>query len=336
LALSFSAKLGTMQTLAFTLVNNGSTSPITVSAIDFFPGPDPTLSITAPTLPLAIPVGSTAAVSVTFEPATTSLIMSAVRVTSDDPDEPTIDVSISAVGFFIPLAPSSARAACLESTTKRFQKYSKTYFKEWSRCYVDEAFGRACDTGRRDLKVQKAEDKLRSFVGGERDKDCDGLTAPLLGLPATCGGACDYIALQTIQDFADCLVCTQESAMSSMLSATMDVTPPDLPDAAVNSLAAKCQKQLNKGVQQGITKIHKILAACEVANITSTSPVDCSVDNAADIAKIQSKANSRLDKCKDTTGLNGCPFGIGGDPNCLGDVSLTIADELVSTTFGLD
>jgi hypothetical protein len=105
LALSFSAKLGTMQTLAFTLVNNGSTSPITVSAIDFFPGPDPTLSITAPTLPLAIPVGSTAAVSVTFEPATTSLIMSAVRVTSDDPDEPTIDVSISAVGFFIPLAP---------------------------------------------------------------------------------------------------------------------------------------------------------------------------------------------------------------------------------------
>jgi hypothetical protein len=134
--------------------------------------------------------------------------------------------------------------------TKRFQKYSKTTFKEWARCYVDEAFGKACHTGRRDLKVQKAEDTLRRFVGGDRDKDCSGLTASLLGLPATCGGSCDHIALATVADFADCLVCTQDAALASMFSATMGVAPPDVPVAAVNTLAAKCQKQLNKGLEQ--------------------------------------------------------------------------------------
>lgn len=334
--LSFLTKLGAMGTQTVTLTNNGAVSPITVSAIDFFPGPDPTLSLTAPTLPLVIPVGGSAAVDVTFEPATTSVLMSALRVTSDDPDEPTIDVPITAIGFFVPLAPSSARAACLGSVTKRFQKYSKTNFKEWVRCYVDEAFGRACDTGRRNLKVQKAAATLRRFVGGERDKDCAGLTASLLGLPATCGGSCDHLALATIADFADCLVCTQDAAMASMFSASMGVTPPDVPDAAASTLAAKCQLQLNKGLQQGITKIHKTLAACEVANITSGTPVDCSAVNAADIDQIQSKTDARLGRCKDTTGLGGCAFGMGADPSCLGDASAAIAGGLVNTTFGLE
>lgn len=335
LLLSFSAELGTMQTLSATLINNGSVSPIVVSDLELVP-PHATLSINAPALPLAIPVGSSAAVNVTFEPATTSSIMSTLRITSDDPDEPTIDVPVSAAGFFVPLATKSVRAACLGTVTKRLQKYSKTYFKEWARCYVDEAFGRACDVGRRDLKVEKAEEKFRSFVGGERDKDCDGLTASLLGLAETCGGSCDYIDLNTITDIADCLVCQQEAAMSAMLSATMGVTPPDLPTPAASSLAAKCQKQLNKGLEKGITKIHKILAACELENITATTPVDCEVANAAEIAKIQEKAISRFDKCKDTTGLEGCPFEVGADASCLGDASLTIADDLVDTTFGIE
>jgi hypothetical protein len=333
--LAFFTELGAMDDLTVTLINIGSVSPITVSGIDLVP-PDPTLSITAPSLPLAIPVGSTAVLSVTFAPTALPEVVSVLRITSDDPTDPIIDVNVSGIGFFVPLATSGARAACLGNVTKRFQKYSKTYIKEWARCYVDEGFGKACDVGRRDLKVQKAEDKFRSFVGGERDKDCDGLTASLLGLPATCGGSCDYIALQSIQDFADCLVCTQEEAMSSMLSATMGVPPPDLPEAAANSAAAKCQKQLNKGVEKGITKIHKILAACELANITSVSPVDCDVEHAAELATIQDKANARVGKCKDTTGLEGCPFGMGADPSCLGNASLTISSDLVSTTFGLD
>ena len=335
---SFITEVGDVGQQTVLLTNNGFSSPVTVTGISFVPSQPATISIVAPSLPVAIPVGSSEAIDISFTPVATSIIGTTLRITSDDPDEPTIDVLVSATGFVIVLASADDRANCLKDVSKSLQKYSKTHLKEWARCYTDEAQGKACDTGKRDLKVQKAEVKLRRVVGGDRDKSCEAreLLPSLLGYPSTCPSPCGTIDLIAISDIAECLVCQQEAATSAMLSATSGVTPPDFPSAGANLLVAKCARQLSKGVEKSVPKIHKTLAACELSNITAVSPVDCAAANAAEIAKRQSFANSRLDKCKDTTGLEGCSFGVGADPNCLGDAALSIASDLVDLTFGLE
>jgi hypothetical protein len=184
----------------------------------------------------------------------------------------------------------------------------------------------------------RAEEKLRRSVGGDRDHDCagNGLSPTLLGMPATCGGACDGIALTSITRYADCLVCRQNASAGSMLTAATGTAPPDLPSTTVSGQALKCQTRLLSGTETAIRKLLEILARCELGNVTAATPADCQSSNAAAIATILDRVNARLDRCSDTTGLAGCVFQSTPDPTCLGDEALAIGSSLTDAIFGLD
>ncbi len=126
--------------------------------------------------------------------------------------------------------------------------------------------------------------------------------------------------------------------MQGALAAAMGTAPPDLPPNTLGGQAAKCQDKLIGAINKGIAKIHKELGGCELENITSGAPVDCATDRASLIAKVQEKVDSRIDQCKDATGLLGCLFDDPNniDPNCLGNATLSIGSDLVQTSFGLE
>lgn len=337
--IGFVADVGEVVSTTVTIRNNGSSDPVMVTDYQLLPGSDPTFSLAnGPTPPFSIPLGGSETVDVVFAPPALTLASGTFRVSSDDPDEPDIDIPVSGLGLVEVLGPPADREACLSDVDKNFRRYSKTHFKEWSRCYVDEVTGVACDTGRRDLKLLKAEAKLRSKIGGEKDRKCEALflTPSLLGIPETCGGSCDSISVNTMSEYVDCLICRQDEAMNQALIDSLGTAPPDLPGNTAGTVdAAKCQKKLSKGIQKALKGIHKSLGTCEVSNIQAVSPVDCPTAVAADIGKFQSKADSQIDACKDTTGLLGCHFEMSPVPTCLGDSALSIATDLVDQAFGL-
>jgi len=335
--ISFATEIGSADVVTVELINFGQDDPITVSAVALLPGADASFSVAAPALPVVIPVGGSVSVDVTFAPTVGLALLATLRVTSDDPDEPTIDVAISALGFTIPRAPAPARAACLGAIDKQYRKFTKTHLKEWTRCLTDEVRGRACDSGRRALKLAAAEEKLRSYVGGARDKFCAGasLSPSLAGLPTTCPAPCDGIAVTNIGGLADCLVCVQEAASDAMLSATYGVTPPDLPAAAPSLLAARCQKLLATAMTKAILKPQKALAGCELANITAMTPVTCGVQHAADLAAAAAAIDKAVARCKDDSGLQACIHQPMADPACLADAAIDAATSLVGVNFGV-
>ncbi|HJW68470.1 MAG TPA: hypothetical protein VJ829_03845 [Candidatus Binatia bacterium] len=96
------------------LINNGSDFPIEVTDVSLLPGAPPSLTIDVPPLPLSIPVGQSVPVSVHFSPTDSVLTSATLRVTSDDPDEGQIDVSVGMLSFLQPLAPPEVRGACLK------------------------------------------------------------------------------------------------------------------------------------------------------------------------------------------------------------------------------
>ncbi len=335
-SISFVATVGEVETVSVLIANNGTDDPIEVSSIALDLGTHPSITLVAPATPLSIPVGASELVDVVFEPLADTFTSSTLTITTDDPDEAVVEIDITAIGLTVTLAAPPIRAACLATVDKQFQKFTKKHVKEWTRCFVDEADGKACDAGRRDTKLQQAEEKLRSVVGGDKDRECAGnsLNASLLGLPATCGGNCSDIALTDITSFADCLVCRQEEASAAMLTAATGVTPPDLPESAPNAQAVSCQRILAKGVAKGIVKMQKELAACELANITAAVPVVCSTALASDLSALAAQVDQGPDRCKDSSGLQSCVYQMGADPTCLGDAATAIASDLVETTFG--
>ena len=115
----------------------------------------------------------------------------------------------------------------------------------------------------------------------------------------------------------------------------MGFAPPDLPEASGVFKAAVCQKVIAKAANKAISAIQKTLANCELANIGLESPVDCHADQLGELTKLTDQVNSKVDRCKDTTGLQGCPFVEDADPNCLGAAALSIGAGLVETSYGV-
>ncbi len=336
---SFGVEVGTTEIYSIEIFNNGSTFPINVSSADFQAGASPDYSLVGPTAPFAIPVGESVIVDIVFSPTTVGFHNAVLEIESDDPDEPSVYVNASSVGFIKVLAPEEDRHACLSDVSKQYAKYTKTHLREWNRCYLDEVAGRACDTGRRDAKILSAESRFRSRVGGSKDKACKGnsLTASLLDMPTNCEAPCDSIVLTSINSLATCLICQQDAAMEQELTDALGTAPPDLPANSAGSVAAEsCQKKVLSGMAKAVGTVQKTLGRCELENIIAVSPTDCAVAGAEKITKAQSKVDAAVDKCSDTTGLEGCRFEMSPDPACLGASALSIGDTLVDTTFGID
>jgi hypothetical protein len=317
------------------IVNNGTDFPITVSSYGMVAGSHPALSVSGPAVPFVIPVGSSVTVNVVFSPTASAVAFGTFRVSSDDPDEPDLDLLTTGIGFVKNIAPASERAACMAETQKRYEQYSRTHLREWGRCYVDEIRGLACNTGRRDLKIAQAQAKLRAFVGGAKDRHCagNGLSPSRLDLPVQCAAPCESITLSSISAWADCLVCRQDSATNAMLDAAVGTHPPDLPASSLGFEAQKCGRTVVKALQNGIRRMQKTLGACDAANITAAVPVDCAATTAASIADEAERVDQTFERCFDSAGLESCRSLPGADPDCLGDAAGSISDELTDTVF---
>jgi hypothetical protein len=333
-SLSFITKAGTSDVVQVQVINNGSTDPITVSSYGFVAGSHPALSVSGPVAPFVIPVGAVVDLDVTFSPPSAIIAMGTLRIESDDPDEPTIDVPTQAFGFVQTLGAPEVRARCLKTVDNQFRRYADRHRREWNRCFLDEIKGLACDAGARDLKIQQAETRFRAAVGGAKDKTCAGanMNAALLGYPPTCGGTCN-ITLNTMASVASCLVCREDAARDEMLRDGVGTAPPDSPPNVAGTAAAnRCEKQIASRLAKGISSVQKILGRCELANVTAGSPVDCAATNAAAIAAIQAQVDEAANRCTDSTGLLGCLYE-GGLPTCLGDSANAIGSTLVGATF---
>ncbi len=334
--ISVLTEVGDTDTAIVEIFNNGTDFAIEVSNYEFLAGTSTAYTANGPSLPISIPVGASVTIDVVHTPLVPALASGTFRITSDDPDEPTIDIPLSGFAFVKTLAPADARAACRSSMDKQFRKYTKTLLREWSRCYQDEVYGIACDTGARDLKIGAATDRLKGAIGGAKDRQCAGagLSAPLLDLPLTCGGGCGDITITTIANFADCLVCRGDEAVEGLLDNALGTAPPDLPSNVLGDpIVQSCQKRLLSTAQKGVFSTQKILAPCETTNITSVSPVDCAATLASELGVVTTKVNDAITKCDDSTGMLGCLFDPMPDPTCLGTAAESIGSELVEQVF---
>ena len=334
--ISVLTEVGDTDTVTVTIFNNGTDFPIEISNYSFLAGTSAAYSAVGTAPPFSIPVGASATIDVVHTPLAPAVASGTFRIESDDPDEPIIDSPLSGFAFVKVLAPADARAACRSSMDKNYRKYTKTLLREWGRCYQDEVFGIACDTGARDLKIGNAEDKLRGAIGGAKDRSCAGaaLTPSLLDLPLVCGGDCGDVAITSFADFADCLVCRGDEALADLLDSALGTAPPDLPPNTVTDpLAQSCQKKLLTAAQKGVAGTQKTLAPCETSNITSVSPVDCPTTLAAELTAVTSKVEGADDKCTTTTDMLGCLFEPMPDPACLGNAAESIGSSLVEQVF---
>lgn len=336
------ADAGSTGSSALTIYNNGSEHPLLVSSYGLVEGSSPMFAADGPVAPFEIAVGQNVTITVSFSPPIGAFEAGVLRIETNDPDadEATLDVSLSGVGVMHVRAPADQRHACLGSVAKRFGRYSKGHLREWDRCYVDAAWGRACSEGLREVRLSTAEDKLGRSLGGNRDRVCapQGLTPSLLDLADDCGGACETIELGGLDDLVDCLVCRQDEATADIFEAASGSNPPDLPAVAVTAEAASCQARLLKVTAKSALIATKVLSRCEIANIVADEPIDCSASYAAKLDKLRAKVAGQFAKCTDTGGLQGCSFPTDAtpDPACLGTISLGVANELVDLLFGLD
>ncbi len=320
--------------IPLTVYNNGSTFPLNVSAYDLEPGTNAAFGITGPSAPFQIPVSGSVQIEVSFSPTSAVIAGGTLRILSDDPDEGTLDVPLSAIGVNRVLAPAEQRAACLRTVESAFRRYGKTHLSQWGRCYASEVAGLGCDAGARDLKISKAEARLRAKVGGTADRRCvgAGMTPYLLGYPATCGGSCGSIALSSMAALDDCLVCRQDEAMRAALTASTGTSPPDLP-ASAGSAAAACSRRLIDALARAVNGVQKVLGRCELGNITAATPVLCAATMASKVSALQSRVDAQPARCADTAGLDGCLFEVGADPACLGTTAATLGSTLVDATI---
>ena len=335
-SMSFVTEVGTVDTATVEVFNNGASVPLTVTSFAFLAGSNPAFSVTGPPTPLVIDVGQSVALTVSHAPTGPSIANGTLRVTSDDPDEPSLDVMATGLSFTSPLAPAADRAACLADVERQMERYTKVHLKEWGACFIAELGGVACDTARRDLRIGRVAAKLRAAIGGASDRACAGKTlTPLrLGLPATCGGSCGAIPLDTMARLGDCLVCRQADATNGMLAAAAGTVPPDLPANHLGREPLRCNRALVQTMQKGIRTMQKKLGACAAAAITAPGPVDCAADLAAPLAVQALRIDAEIDRCSDTSGMLGCLFAPMPDPQCLGSAGRSIASDLVGSIFG--
>jgi len=332
---AFRTEVGKTAIVEVVVSNNGSDFPLTVTAFALLAGSDPAYTVTGPTLPAEIPLGQSITLQVQFAPTSPGLPSGTLRIESDDPDEPNYDFAVTGFAFVRVLAPAAERAACLGDVQREAERLAKMELTAWGACYLDEVGGRACDTGRRDLKIAQAEARFTAAVGGARDRRCTptNITPSRLGMPATCGDPCAAIELHTMADVAACVLCRQHAVTNDFLRASIGIAPPDLPANRPNAAAQKCNRSLVRALQKGIGNTQKALGGCELGNISAASPVECSSTLATTIASQEATVDASVGKCAVTTDLFACPFVAPADPACLGDAMTTMASELVGVVF---
>lgn len=331
----FRTEVGKSSTLDVIVSNNGSSDPLTVSGFSLLPGTDPAYSVTGPAMPAVIPLGGSITLVVQFAPIVTGVPEGTLRIQSDDPDEVDFDFPLTGITFVRVLSPAADRAACLRDVEKEAERLAKVQLGAWSACYLDEMDGRACDTGRRDLKIARAEARFAAVVGGAKDQRCAkvNITPSRLGMPSTCGGSCDTIELHNMADVASCVICRQRTVTNDFLAASIGTTPPDVPGNHPGAAGQKCNRGLVTAAQKGVRNTQKALGSCELGNITAASPVDCAATLASAIAAQEAAIDARVGKCSDTTDVLACPFVAPTDPACLGDAMTAVATQLVGVVF---
>lgn len=332
-SLSYITKAGTSDVIRVQVINNGQSDPITVTSYGFVAGSHASLSVSGPSLPLVLNVGEIVELDVTFAPPSAIVATGTLRIASDDPDEPTIDLPAQAFGVTQILASVDDRVRCLKRIDKELRRYTDRVFREWNRCFVDEVRGLACDVGTRDREIAQAETRFRDAVGGSKDRICAGdhLNASLLGLPPACGGTCDQ-TVTSVASFASCLVCRANEGRDEMLRHDIGTAPPDSPPNVAGSKDAnKCQKQIASRIAKGIASVQKILGRCELVTIGQT-PVDCAAANASALTKIRNRVDEARNRCADSSGLLACLYD-GGTEQCLGDAAIAIGSTLVDAIF---
>jgi hypothetical protein len=335
--LNLNTDAGKQASGTITIYNNGKDDPIQVLSYALLPGAGASLSLQGPPAPFTLAVGGTAEIEVLFAPPVATLENTALEIESDDPDEPTLGIGVTAIGRVQPLAPADERADCLKDVDREARELTKKHTKEWARCHGDEVAGLACDAGARDRKLLGASAKLHDAIGGPKDKRCAGadLRPRQVGQPEACGGGCGSIALRNFGDLADCLACRQEQASGAMLAAALGAAPPDVP-ASTSRDAARCASKLLKALGKGIAKTQQILGRCELDNVTASPPQDCEAALAGDLERVRADVDASLARCDDVEGLAGCYAGKEADPACLGEAAVAIGAGLVDVSFGLE
>ena len=214
------------------------------------------------------------------------------------------------------------------------RRYTKTQLLEETRCSTDEARGRACRAGARDLALLRAEEKLLPYFGGAKDRACaeGGLSPTLIGQDDDCGTGCESIRLVTFPDLAACLVCRHEEVSNDLIAALLGAAPPDQPGVAATAAAGRCAENIATGARKLVAKSQDLLARCRLANVTAAEPVDCAAETSAAREALRADLARRFERCSDTTGLAGC-FEGGGDPACLGEAADAAAQTLVDDLF---
>ncbi|HYB97689.1 MAG TPA: hypothetical protein VEC57_01005 [Candidatus Limnocylindrales bacterium] len=334
------ALVGKVKTFDIAVYNNGSENPLQISSYELVAGAPASLSLSGPAAPLSIPVGGSEIIQIVFAPASAAFSDATLRIFSDDPDEPTLDLPITAISTPDATAEGALRAPCFETIGKAMARYTKAHLREWNRCYLEELAGRACDTGARELRLAKAAEKLAAVIGGAKDKTCAGagLTRASLGFPTQCSGGCSQMSVSSISNIGRCLQCVQDEVMTEYLRAGIGTGPPDLPPNVIaGEDAFACQERILRDLQKGMARIYASLNECELAAVLADAEEDpdCLTAQAAQIAELRATVDASVDKCLDTTGLLGCRFeGMDADPLCLGNAAEDLASELSQTTFG--
>jgi hypothetical protein len=333
----FLTEVGEVAGTTITVFNNGSELPLEIESYGLLPGAPVGLSVDGPPPPFSLAVDESVDLTLSFAPEGVAIGNATLRIASDDPDEPVLDVPVSVFASVQPLGPPEARAACLRDIERAARRYGKTHLAEWTRCQGDEAAGKACDVGRRNVALLKAEAKLRDALSGGRGRRCASanLSPSLIGQPEVCGGGCGAIELDDFDDLTDCLVCRQGEARDALLGAALGTAPPDLPARAGSRDAERCQARLLADARKTAAKAQTLLGRCELANVTAAERADCAALHAEALDALAAKLAGHFARCRDAEGLEGC-FAEGGDASCVGDTAAAGAAALVDAVFGED
>lgn len=87
-----------------TQIDNTGTADLTVSGVATSGGTSAEFSISAPATPFTVAAGGSQTVTVTYAPVDPGTDSGALEITSDDPDEPTVSVTLSGTGELAPVA----------------------------------------------------------------------------------------------------------------------------------------------------------------------------------------------------------------------------------------
>lgn len=199
---------------------------------------------------------------------------------------------------------------CRKDASRQQKTFLKKYQKTWGRCYDAAASGGTCDAAGRDARIADAEAKLRERIGGAKDKRClgAGLTPTSIGHGSVCPVPCAELVAFDIDDLASCAVCTAKALGDSALDAGYGTTPPFLPSTAPAGGPAECQDAVAKAARKLAEDWTLALAKCEEANVSgrNTPPVDCLAASDGDFLMAVSRAEGRIARCIEFSGLLGC------------------------------